>query len=164
MERKIHADLNTEVKDPERARWTRMAALVIGIAFLVVGVAGFIPGLTTNYDTLQFAGHDSEAQLFGVFQVSILHNIVHLLFGVVGLLASRKSAVAVWYLILGGTVYFFLWLFGIGVDEHADANFVPLDDADNWLHLVLAIVMVGLGVWGLRALNDQSHLHQGPGQ
>ena len=60
------------------------AALAVGVVFLLVGVLGFIPGITSNYDTLQFAGPESEAQLLGLFQVSILHNIVHLLFGVAG--------------------------------------------------------------------------------
>ncbi|WP_329812755.1 DUF4383 domain-containing protein, partial [Streptomyces sp. GSL17-113] len=62
---------------------------MVGAVFLVVGILGFIPGVTTDYGTMQFAGHESQAMLFGVFQVSILHNIVHLLFGVVGLAAMR---------------------------------------------------------------------------
>lgn len=53
------------------------------------GVLGFIPGITTNYSQLTFAGHDSAALLLGIFQVSILHNIVHLLFGVAGIFMAR---------------------------------------------------------------------------
>ena len=54
----------------------------MGIVFLLVGIAGFIPGVTTNlYDGLEFAGNDGTAELLGIFQVSVLHNIVHLLFG-----------------------------------------------------------------------------------
>jgi Domain of unknown function (DUF4383) len=68
------------------------AALAVGVVFLAVGVAGFIPGVTTNYDTLALASHHSEALLLGLFQVSILHNIVHLLFGVAGLVAALRSA------------------------------------------------------------------------
>lgn len=63
----------------------RTAALVVGAVFLLVGILGFIPGITTDYDTLTFAGHHSEAALLGIFQVSILHNIVHLVFGVAGI-------------------------------------------------------------------------------
>ena len=65
------------------------AARLVGIVFLAVGVLGFIPGITTDYSTLQFASHHSEAKLLGLFQVSILHNIVHLLFGVAGLALAR---------------------------------------------------------------------------
>ena len=57
-------------------------ALIVGIVFLVVGLAGFIPGLTHNMEEMDGAGADSGALLFGVFQVSILHNVVHLLFGI----------------------------------------------------------------------------------
>ena len=60
------------------------AAVLVGAAFLVFGVLGFIPGVTTHYDQLQWAGHHSGAKLFGVFAVSGLHNVVHLVFGVLG--------------------------------------------------------------------------------
>ena len=49
--------------------------------FLLVGILGFIPGITTGYDDLSFAGHHSEAELLGIFQVSVLHNLVHVAFG-----------------------------------------------------------------------------------
>ena len=53
------------------------AAQAVGAVFLVVGILGFIPGITANYGALGMAGHGSEALLLGVFQVSVLHNIVH---------------------------------------------------------------------------------------
>ena len=48
-------------------------ALGVGVVFLLVGVAGFIPGVTQNIEGMTAAGHTSEAMLFGVFQVSVLH-------------------------------------------------------------------------------------------
>ena len=65
------------------------AAMLVGAVFLAVGILGFIPGITTNYDELAFAGEDSTAELLGIFQVSILHNIVHLVFGIAGLALAR---------------------------------------------------------------------------
>jgi 4-hydroxybenzoate polyprenyltransferase len=124
----------------------RTAAMVVAVVFLLVGIAGFIPGVTTDYDGMTFAGHESTAMLLGVFHVSILHNIVHLLFGIVGLLMARTASGAVTYLIGGGVVYAVLWLYGLIIDQQSSANFVPLNNADNWLHLVLAIGMIGLGV------------------
>ncbi|HEX7307636.1 DUF4383 domain-containing protein [Lentzea sp.] len=121
------------------------AALAVSAVFLVVGVAGFIPGLTTNYDTLMFAGHESRAMLLGLFMVSVLHNVVHLAFGVVGFLMSRTAYGAYWYLVGGGVVYLLLWLYGLVIDHDSAANFVPLNTADNWLHLLLAVGMAGLG-------------------
>ena len=70
------------------------AAAIVGVVFLLVGVLGFIPGITTNFGDLSFAGHHSDARLFGLFQVSILHNIVHLLFGIAGLAMARTAAQA----------------------------------------------------------------------
>jgi hypothetical protein len=122
------------------------AALVVGVVFLLVGIAGFIPGITTNYDTMTFAGHHSEAQLLGVFNVSILHNLVHLAFGVAGLALARTVTGARGFLIGGGAIYLVLWLYGLVIDMNSAANFVPLDDADNWLHLVLGLGMIGLGL------------------
>jgi hypothetical protein len=126
----------------------RTSALVVGAVFLVVGVLGFVPGITTNYDSMSFAGHQSDAKLLGIFEVSVLHNIVHLLFGVAGLLLSRRADSAFAYLVGGGAIYLVLWIYGLAVDEGADANFVPLNDADNWLHLVLGLGMIALGFVG----------------
>ncbi|WP_144801053.1 DUF4383 domain-containing protein [Curtobacterium sp. BH-2-1-1] len=120
-------------------------AMVVGIVFLLVGIAGFVPGLTSG--GLGGAGHGSMAMLLGIFQVSVLHNIVHLLFGVVGLLAANRATGSRMYLVIGGVVYFVLWVYGLfTAGTMSGANFVPLNWADNWLHLVLAIGMVALGV------------------
>ena len=123
----------------------RLAATVVAALFLVIGIAGFIPGLTTNYEGMTFAGHESTAMLLGVFHVSILHNIVHLLFGVVGLALARTVPGAIRFLIGGGVVYAVLWLYGLLIDHNSAANFVPVNGADNWLHLILAVAMLGLG-------------------
>ena len=122
------------------------AAAAVAAVFLLVGVLGFIPGVTTSYDTMKFAGHESEAELLGIFQVSVLHNAVHLLFGVVGLALARSWNGARGFLIGGGAVYLALWIYGLVVDKMSDANFVPLNTADDWLHFILGLGMIGLGV------------------
>ncbi|OKK03939.1 hypothetical protein AMK26_19880 [Streptomyces sp. CB03234] len=122
------------------------AALVVGAVFVLVGILGFIPGVTTDYDAMTFAEHHSEAKLLGLFQVSILHNIVHLLFGIAGLALARAATTARAFLIGGGAVYLVLWVYGLIIDHDSAANFVPLNSADNWLHFVLGIGMIGLGV------------------
>ncbi|MEU4253507.1 DUF4383 domain-containing protein [Amycolatopsis sp. NPDC026612] len=129
----------------------QVAAAVVSVVFLLVGVLGFVPGVTTDYDQLGFAGHDSMAMLLGVFMVSVLHNIVHLLFGVVGLAAARTARGAKSYLVAGGVVYLVLWLYGLVIDHGSDANFVPVNNADNWLHLVLGVGMIALGLLTGRA-------------
>ena len=122
------------------------AAAVVGAVFLLVGILGFIPGITTEYDTMEAAGHRSHALLLGIFQVSILHNIVHLLFGAAGLAMSRTREMARAFLIGGGAIYLLLWIYGLLIDKSSTANFVPVNNADNWLHFVLGLGMVALGV------------------
>jgi uncharacterized protein DUF4383 len=121
-------------------------ATAVSIVFLAVGVLGFIPGITTNYSTMTFAGHQSDAMLLGIFEVSILHNIVHLLFGVVGLALARTASGARNFLIGGGVVYLVLWIYGLVVGDTSSANFVPMNTADDWLHLVLGVGMIALGL------------------
>ena len=118
-------------------------ARLVGIVFLLVGIAGFIPGLTTNlYDGLEFAGNDGNAELLGLFQVSVLHNIVHLLFGIAGLALAATASGARTYLIGGGAIYAGLFLLGIV----GGGDWIPANDGDNWLHLLLGVAMIGLGV------------------
>jgi hypothetical protein len=122
-------------------------AQLVGIVFLVVGIAGFIPGITTNlYDGLEFAGHDGDAELLGIFEVSVLHNLVHLAFGIAGLALSRTFSGARTFLIGGGAIYLVLWLYGLIIDKDEDVNFVPVNSADDWLHFALGVGMIGLGL------------------
>jgi uncharacterized protein DUF4383 len=131
----------------ERRTLIQTVAAIVGFVFLVVGIAGFIPGITTNlYDGLEFAGHDGDAELLGIFQVSVLHNIVHLLFGVAGLALSRTISGSRTFLVGGGVIYLVLWLYGLIIDKDSDANFVPVDSADDWLHFVLGVGMIALGL------------------
>lgn len=124
----------------------QITALVVGLVFLIVGILGFIPGVTTDYSSIAFAGHHSDAKLLGLFQVSILHNVVHLLFGVAGVTMARMMSAARLYLIGGGAIYLVLWIYGLAVGQDTVANFVPINPADNWLHLGLGIAMIALGV------------------
>ena len=118
-------------------------ARLVGIVFLLVGIAGFIPGVTTNlYDGLEFAGDEGTAELLGLFEVSVLHNIVHGLFGIAGLALAATASGARTYLIGGGAIYAALFLLGIV----GGGDWIPLNSADNWLHLLLGVGMIGLGV------------------
>jgi hypothetical protein len=118
----------------------------MGAVFLLVGVLGFVPGITTHYDQLTFAGHHSEAALLGLFNVSVLHNIVHLAFGVAGIALARTFNNARGYLIGGGLIYLVLFIYGLVIDRESSMNFVPVNTADNWLHLALAVTMLALGL------------------
>jgi Domain of unknown function (DUF4383) len=121
------------------ASWT-------GTAFLVVGILGFIPGVTDQFAELKVAGHRSTAQLFGVFDVSILHNLLHVVLGIAGLWLARTWAGARIYLIGGGTLYLALWIYGLAVGRDSSANFIPVDSADNWLHFTVGLGMLAAGL------------------
>jgi preprotein translocase subunit Sss1 len=124
----------------------RGAAMAVAVVFLLVGVLGFVPGLTSDLDRIAFAGPESGAHLLGVFHVSVLHNLVHLLFGAVGFAMARSASTARAFLLGGGLIYLVLWLYGLIVDKASAANFVPVNDADDWLHLGLGLGMVALAL------------------
>lgn len=117
------------------------AALLMAGIFGALGILGFIPGVTTGYDTLAWA-HNSGAELFGIFSVSVLLNVVHLMFGVAGLLSARTFWRAKAYLFVGGALALVLWGYGLAVHGDSTINPLALDNSDNWLHLGLGAVMV----------------------
>ncbi|WP_433261814.1 DUF4383 domain-containing protein [Actinosynnema sp. CS-041913] len=122
-------------------RPVQAAALLVGVVFLLAGVLGFIPGATTG--DLSFAGPHTHALLFGLFAVSVLHNLVHLLFGVLGVVASAWRGASRFFLVVGGGIYLLLWVYGSYIREGGP---LPVNVADNWLHLGLGATMILLGV------------------
>lgn len=138
----------------EAERFAKASAAAVGVLFLLVGVLGFIPGITTDFDSMTFADHHSEAELLGIFQVSVLHNIVHVLFGVGGLWAATQARLVPMFLLGSAAIYAVLTIYGILVDHDSSANFVPVNSADNWLHLVLTVALAGLGLYVKKRLDD----------
>ncbi|MFG3114691.1 DUF4383 domain-containing protein [Streptomyces sp. NPDC048197] len=123
------------------------AATLVGALFLVVGVLGFVPGVTTHYDQMSFADPHGAGSLFGLFAVSMLHNLVHVVFGLLGLAVGRRAPrYAKPYLVGGGLVYLALWVYGLAIHRATPWNFLTLNGPDNWLHLLLGFGMVALGV------------------
>jgi hypothetical protein len=118
------------------------AAILVASLFLIAGVLGFVPGITSNLDSLKMYGPDSEAALFGIFETSIAHNLIHLAVGIIGLLLARTYARARAFLLAGGLVYLGLWVYGLLIDLNGPANVLPVNNADNWLHLGLGATMV----------------------
>jgi FtsH-binding integral membrane protein len=135
-----------------RASWrerptVQLLATLVSVTFVLAGIIGFIPGLTTNlYDGLEFAGEDGNAEILGLFETSVLHNLVHLTFGLVGLALARTYSGARTYLIWGGVIYIALWAIGL----FGGLDWIPVNDADDWLHIVLGVAMIGLGFLSTR--------------
>jgi uncharacterized membrane protein YjjB (DUF3815 family) len=120
------------------------AALAFGILFAVLGVLAFIPGLTTQYDRLDFVQHD--ARLFGVFWTSGLDNVVHLAFGVLGVVLSRSAFGSAVYLGVGGVFYLLIWLYSVLADPSRSNDQFALGTADWVLHVALALGMVVVAI------------------
>lgn len=119
------------------------AARAAGVVFALVGLLGFVPGVTTGlYDGLEFAGEAGTAELLGVFEVSVLHNVVHGLFGIAGLALAATAAGARTYLLGGGAVYLALWALGLV----GGTDWLPTNRGDDWLHLALGLGLTGLGI------------------
>ncbi|HJQ15412.1 MAG TPA: DUF4383 domain-containing protein [Allosphingosinicella sp.] len=126
---------------------TRNFALVFGIVFLLVGIAGFIPGLNqmphAEHPALKVSAN--YGQLLGLFPVNILHNAVHILFGVWGLLAYRALAGAKLYARGVALIYAVLTVAGLVPGLDTLFGFVPLFGNDIWLHALLALVAAYFG-------------------
>jgi hypothetical protein len=108
---------------------TRKFALVVGIAFLVAGVLGFIPGITVNHE-----------YFLGIFAVDPVHNLIHLLVGAFGVAAYYYDRSRLYCQILG-VVYLLVGILGfvppmlVGGEMLFGLFHVNL--ADNLLHLLV---------------------------
>jgi hypothetical protein len=107
-------------------------AQVFGWAFILVGLAGF-----ASTGASMEANHELAPRLFGLFPVNVLHNVVHLLFGVWGILAARSLGGARAYFIGAGVVY--LLLAALGTVAPDGFGLVPIGGNDVGLHLFLAL-------------------------
>src|SRR5262249_49838520 len=80
-------------------------AMWVGAAFLLVGLLGFVPGITTMDGNM--------SMLLGMFMVDPVHNSVHILSGVAGLLAASSEMYAMWYFWVFGAVYALVAVIGL---------------------------------------------------
>lgn len=124
----------------------RYFALAYGIVFLLVGIAGFVPGLVTPPQP----GADVEVEtgfgrLFGLFPVNWLHNLVHVAFGIWGLAAYRSFSGARIYAQSVAVIYAVLFVMGLIPLLNTTFGLIPLYGHDIWLHAVLAIVAAYFG-------------------
>lgn len=122
--------LNQPTTTQRRRSLAQILSFVFGLTFLLVAVAGFIPGVTTPFEHLEVGGTDSEAELLGIFRVSVLQNIVHLLFGV-GIIAAAREKWSLVYLLGGGLAYLAIAVYGFLIDQDSDANFLPINTSDK---------------------------------
>jgi hypothetical protein len=125
---------------------TRYFALVLGIAFLLVGVMAFIPGLVTEDGHGLHVTGPGTGYLLGMFHVNVLHNLVHLLFGVWGVVAYRSFDASRMYARVVAIAYGVLAVMGIlPAPLNTVFGLVPIHGNDVWLHAVIAIAAAYFG-------------------
>ena len=115
----------------------RKVALIFGIVFILVGIAGFSNG------GMSMRADPPAAMLLGMFGVNLLHNIVHLLIGVWGIVASRTWGGAKSFMQIGGVLYIVLAV--LGFVTPTTFGLIPIGGNDIYLHVVLGIIMAGVG-------------------
>ena len=113
-------------------------AQIFGVVFILVALAGFYTG-GMNME----ADPATAPAIFDMFPVNLVHNIVHLLFGLWGLAASRSWSGAKQYAQIAGVLY--LVLAGLGFVAPDGFGMVPLGGNDIWLHLALGAILAGVG-------------------
>ena len=128
---------------------TRRFALVVGIVYLVIGIAGFIPGLVQGQDYPDLAVDAGSGALLGLFPVNVVHHLVHLLVGVLGIAAYRAFDSARLYARGLAIVYGVLAVMGLisAANLHTMFGLTPLFSHDVWLHAGTAIIAAYFG-WG----------------
>lgn len=130
---------------------SQRVAQVFGIVFLVIAIWGFFVSGGSMESSVTDAPH-----LMNLFPVNLLHNLVHLLFGVWGLLASRTAVASKNYLIFSGASYLLLMVLGFIVPTFF--GLIPIGGNDIWLHALLGIVLLFAGLTAGRALTPDEVL------
>lgn len=118
-------------------------ANVFGAVFLLIGVLGFVPGVTTD-------GH-----LLGIFDVSTLHNIIHILSGVAAFaLASSGEKGARTYFQVFGVIYGVVTIVGF-IQGNTVLGLIGVNMADNLLHLTITAVALYAG-FGMKSTSKSA--------
>lgn len=114
----------------------KKAAQIIGWVLLIVGVLGFIPGIT-----------NADGLLLGIFHVDALHNIIHLITGGAAVYAySAGGKTSKMFFQVFGVIYALIAILGFMTPEgESILGLVVTNGADNMLHVVIAVVALYLG-------------------
>lgn len=123
---------------------TQKLAKLFGIIFIAVGILGFIPGITSN-------GH-----LLGIFEVDTLHNVIHLLSGIVALMCAGSAMKAKTYFKVFGIVYGLVTVLGF-LQGTTVLGLIGVNVADNLLHLVISVVALAIGFGGKKSSMPMSN-------
>lgn len=118
----------------------RYFALIYGTVFTIIGIAGFIPFLVAPYGIAEpnLAVSAGAGHLFGLFPVNVLHNLVHIAFGIWGLAVWRSLPKSRFYAQAVAVVYAVFVIMGFFPVLRTTFGLVPLHGNIIWLHILLA--------------------------
>jgi hypothetical protein len=126
----------------------RRFAMILGVVFVLIGVLAFVPGVnrpdpvTAPELTIEGPGH---GYMFGMFHVNVLHNLVHIVFGVLGILMARDAASAVLYARIVAVAYGLLTVMGAVPGLNTTFGLIPIHGYDVILHALIAIAATYYG-------------------
>jgi hypothetical protein len=132
---RIRDDHPTEPEAPTMSTTSpaRLYAMVVGVVLVAAGVIGFF------YESSFTSDASVRGSVFGLLDVNGWHNVVHIATGLLGILAARKLATARTYCLIFGIVYLVVCIWGFVVGNDGSVlGIVPVNNADNVLHLLLA--------------------------
>ena len=141
---------------------TRRFALLLGLFFVLAGIAGFLPFLAHPEAGTALADNmiappahggailgTGDDMLFGLFPVNAAHKVVHILFGLWGVAASRSWRGALVYARSIAIVYALLAIAGLLPGVQTGFGLIPLYAKDVWLHGLIALGGLYFG-WAAR--------------
>jgi hypothetical protein len=125
----------------------RRFALIAGIIYLIVGIAGFIPALLQPpaQNAPQLVVDSLHGQLLGLFPVNILHTLVHLAIGIWGLVGAKSIGASVLFSRSLAVIYGLLAIMGLIPGLNSMFGLVPLHSHDIWLHAGTALIAAYFG-------------------
>jgi Domain of unknown function (DUF4383) len=126
---------------------SRYFALTIGIVYVLLAVLGFFPPVLSAppVDAPPLSAHTGYGDLFGLFPVNVLHNVLHLAVGIWALFAYRSVVHSINF--ARGLAMIFVTLAVMGVLPWASTAFglVPLFGPNVWLHALTAASAAYIG-------------------
>jgi Domain of unknown function (DUF4383) len=117
----------------------QLYALLFGLTLLLAGVLGFIADSSFEF------GDGIQGDDLVVFEVNGTHNIVHIASGLLGLALAGTAAGARAYALGFGAVYLLVTIIGF-IDGEDVLGLIPVDTADNFLHLAIALTGIAAGL------------------
>lgn len=109
----------------------RTIAIIYGILFIFLGVAGFFPGFQQN------------GLLFGYLSHHSLHNLMNIVIGVIAIMTATSYYYSRLFFQIFGVVYAIVAI--VGFVRNGDLFFISVNMTDNFLHVVLSVIALYLG-------------------